>query len=265
MAIDPQLLQTAEAWIATGTYEQERDFLADHPQLLDPAADDALSEALLPVSQEAADRYWQLRLAAQADGAQAAYQPLLRTLLARTFASGAPDEQRALLASQRDDLLSPTATNTVASLASENDMAAGRAMALLQLAAAGDDDAVFDALPDPARLLELLREFADRPGPAPLAAAATVALTIASTAEQAAASVFYLAIAAAIAGNTGRAATLLAQARQGNPGQATVWIGWLAGIGQQHQAVLPLIAALTQPLTEPGAGDGSPDAAEASR
>ena len=69
---------------------------------------------------------------------------------------------------------------------------------------------------------------------------------------------FYLAVAAAITGDD-QTPALLAEARQLDPDQATAWITQLAGIGGQHPAVLPLIAALAAPPADPDGDDRTAD------
>ena len=83
LTVDPALLSSARAWVATDTYTAERDHLAAHPELLEAAADTAVAEALLAVPEDEAGRYTALRQAAQHDGADAAYRPLLLTILAQ--------------------------------------------------------------------------------------------------------------------------------------------------------------------------------------
>ena len=69
-----------------------------------------------------------LRQAAQQDGAEAAYRPLLLGILAREFAAADAARQRALLADRREDLLSDTVADTLTELADrEDDQADGRA------------------------------------------------------------------------------------------------------------------------------------------
>jgi hypothetical protein len=75
LTVKPSLLSTARAWIGTDTYSAERDYLSAHPELLDPAADLAVAEALLGVSEQEANRYNALRETAQRDGTEAAYRP----------------------------------------------------------------------------------------------------------------------------------------------------------------------------------------------
>jgi hypothetical protein len=254
LAVDAGLLAAAGEWIATETYTDERDFLASHPELLDPAADEAVSEALLPVSEADAERYTMLRQAARVEGAEAAYRPQLLTILARQFTRADLDTQRELLATRRDDLLSAKVRDTIGSLADGDAVEPLRARALLQLAALGEDELVLDALTGPARFPALLHDLARRPDLAALGPAVTAAWTAATVAEQAATALFYLAVTCACAGDTGNATAALTQARRLGPGQATAWIDRLAGIGQQHPAVLPLISALSRP---PGDGEES--------
>jgi hypothetical protein len=251
LAIDASLLEAARGWAASETYAEEHDFLANHPQLLDPEADDAVNEALLSVSEGAARQFTTMRQTARAEGTEAAYRPLLVTILARDFTDADPEKQRALLAARRDDLLSVTVREFIKSLAEEDTMEAYRAMALLDLAALAEHEPVLDALIEPARFPALLQELASRPDPAALGPAVEAALTAATTPEHAATALFYGAVRAARANDSDRAAEILTQARSLDPGQATAWIGVLASIGQQHTEVLPLITALTRPAKDP--------------
>jgi hypothetical protein len=265
LTVNADLLQAAKEWIATDTYTEERDFLASHPELLDSGADDALGEALLTVGNDAAQRYAALREAARAEGVEAAYRPLLLTILAHEFTQADPDTQAALLASRRDDLLSATVRGTINSLAEGDNVQAVCAQALLELAAFGEHEPVLDALKAPARFASLLHDLACRPDPAALGPAATVALTAATTEGQAGTGLFYLAVATAYKSSPDDAAEMLTQARRLDPSQATAWISELAAIGQHHPAVLPLITPLTQPI-EPADPEpsGPADGAEGS-
>jgi tetratricopeptide (TPR) repeat protein len=251
LTVPAGLLATARAWVATRTYDQERDFLARHPELLDPAADEAVAEALVPESAEAASRHETLRQAARINGVEAAYRPLLRTLLARQFTEADLDGQRSLLASRRDELLSATVRDAVDSLAQAGDQTAVRASVLLDLAAQGEDASAMDALADTTLFPALLHELACRPDSSALHAVVRVALTVPGTAEQVATVLFYFAVAASIAGNAEEAIEVLAKARQLGSGQEAAWITWLADIGRHHPPVLPLIPGLTSPLADP--------------
>ena len=159
LTVDPALLSSARAWVATDTYTAERDYLAAHPELLEAAADTAVAEALLAVPEDEAGRYTALRQAAQQDGVDAAYRPLLLTILAHEFADADPGRQRALLADRRDDLLTGTVADALNELAGQEDqqaVAAQRATALLNLARTGDAEPVFEALAEPGQFPRLL-------------------------------------------------------------------------------------------------------------
>jgi predicted RNase H-like HicB family nuclease len=265
LTVDTGLVATAEAWIGTETYEEEGAFLAGHPGLLDPSAEEAVSEALLSLGEEDARRYTALRQDAQKAGAEAAYRPLLLSVLASEFAAAGPAGQRTLLATRRDDLLDETVTETLDDLAGQEDTgaaAARRARALLDLARTGDAGLVLDALAEPARFPGLLQTLAARDDPAALAPAAVVAYTAAATDASAAAAIFYLAAGTAIAGDQDQARDLITQARDLDPDQATGWVNQLAGIGQHHPAVLLFIAALTAPpgpAANPSPGEAADD------
>ncbi len=254
LTVDRDLLGAAQAWTATATYKDELDYLAAHPELLDPAADTAVAEALLGEAEDEASRYAALRQAAHQDGADVAYRPLLLAILAREFAAADPAGQRVLLAECQDDLLTDIVAQILGKIAwqgGEFTVGARRAAALLDLARSGDADTLFDALADPEQFPGLMQAFAARHDPASLTAAATVALTAAAAPEEAAAALAYLAIGTAISGDQDQAAELLGQARQLDPAQVPAWINELAAVAQLHPAVLPLIPVLTAPAEPP--------------
>ena len=219
-----------------------------------------MNEALLSVSEGAARQLAMMRQTARTEGIEAAYRPLLLTILARDFTNADPEAQRALLATRRDDLLSAPVRDAIDSLAEDDAAEVHRARALLDLAALTEHETVLDALVDPARFPALLRELASRPDPAALGPAVEVALSVATTLEQTATALFYGAVSAARANDPDRADETLAQARRLDPGQAAAWIGVLADVGQHHPEVLPLIAALARPLND---SEESPRAAPA--
>src|SRR5262249_8565764 len=105
LTVDAELHAAAAGWIATATYEAQRDYPAAHPELLTAEADVAVAEALLQLPEDKAERYRQLREAARIHGVQAAYRPFLLTFLAAEFTQAGPTEQRTLLAERREDLL----------------------------------------------------------------------------------------------------------------------------------------------------------------
>ena len=93
------------------------------------------------LTEDAADRYTSLRQAAQRNGVDAAYRPILLTIVAHEFARANPDRQRALLTASREDLLTDIVADVLQELAaqkSELAAAARRAAALIDLAKSGD-------------------------------------------------------------------------------------------------------------------------------
>jgi tetratricopeptide (TPR) repeat protein len=254
LTVDSELLATAQAWVATGTYTAERDYLLAHPELLKATADIAVAEALLAFREDTVSHYVRLREAAQRNGVDAAYQPLLLTILAHEFARADTDRQRMLLASRRDDLLMDIVSHALDELARQNGesaAAAQRALALIGLARSGDVEMVFDVLAEPGKFPTLLHNLATRPNLASLAAAAVVAAAAATTAGETAIALFYLAISAVIRGDDDRAIDAIRQARQLHPDYVPMWINQCAEIGQHHPAVLQLIPALTAPADQP--------------
>ncbi|WP_203791203.1 hypothetical protein, partial [Paractinoplanes rishiriensis] len=250
LTLDMALLNVAHAWIDTPTYRDEHDFLKAHPELLTPAANSAITEAVLTVSEQTAERYLTLRDNARAHGTAAAYQPLLLAGLAAEFAAADPPTQAAMLAEHRDDLLTDTVRET---LAEQADNAADRADAILALAHIGAAEPALDALMHPEKFADLMATIAESPDWTTLDAVAFLARTSAETDEAAATADFYSAVAAACADDLDEAAQTLTQARQLAPDQTATWINQLARIGRRHPAALSLIAVLTTPDQPPGA------------
>jgi hypothetical protein len=243
--VDAGLLAAAREWVATGSYEQERDYLAGHPELLDTSADDAVGEVLAALTDDAAQRYASLREAARAHGVEAAYQPVMLALLTHAFATSDLARQRAMLAGQRADLLSMTVRD---GLTSRVDTPAGlRALALVDLAAQGEDQRVLTALDQPEEFRALLHSYACRAEVGPIDRAAELVLTRAVPRWQAAVVLLYLAVAAARAGDYEHATGLLGGARHLAPGEEDTWVGWLTEIGQHDDSVQPLLTQLKNP------------------
>jgi len=253
LAVDPSLLSSAQAWITTDSYTSERDYLTAHPELLEDAANTAVAEALLAVPKDEAARYTALRQAAQQYGVDAAYRPLLRTMLAYEFAGAAPDRQRTLLADRRDNLLTDTVADTLTELAQQEGQqaaAAQRAAALLDLARLGDTEPVFEALTNPGQFPLLLHTLAIQSDVGRVGPAAVVAYTAATTIAEAATALFYLAVAMSAADDQEQADALVGQARVADPAQVSAWVNELAEIGRHHPGVLQLIPALTAPADQ---------------
>jgi NAD(P)-dependent dehydrogenase (short-subunit alcohol dehydrogenase family) len=210
LTVDSALLSSARAWMAADTYAAERDYLAAHPELLEAAADTAVAEALLAVPEDEAGRYTALRQAAQHDGADAVYRPLLLTILAHEFAAAGPAGQSALLADRADDLVTSTVTDTLNELAGQEDQqaaAAQRATALLSLAQSRRRRAGLGGPGRTGPVPRLLHTLAIRTDAASAGPAALVAYTAALTPAEAATAVFYLAAAAAAEATTGKPVT----------------------------------------------------------
>jgi hypothetical protein len=206
LAVEPDLLAVATAWIDTPTCDDEHDHLTAHLELLDPHADTAIDEALLRVGENDADRYRQLRARARAEGVDAAYRPLFLRLLADRFSGASPAGQRELLTERRPDLLDDLVRHHLDSRAGTDETGAvTRAAAVLDIAAHDADGSIltatFDVLDHPSGFPELLDQAArDTESVATvLQPLATIALTAATTQPEAAVAVLYLAVAAAVA------------------------------------------------------------------
>ena len=254
--VDADLLAAAQGWITTATYSEERDYLSAHEELLASAADDAIAEALLAVEERAAERYRMLRVTAQAEGVEAAYRPLLLTILGHQFIGADLAGKRALLAERRDDLTSDIVAAMLEAQESDDTGRVAFDRALLQVAALGKDGPVLDAVEDPARFPDLLHELA-KENSGGLAAAAMVAYLKATTHAETAVASFYLAIAAALNDDEDTAREVIAEARQLDRSQSDGWITQLAELGQHQPAVLRLIAVIVAPSTSSPDSDSS--------
>jgi hypothetical protein len=253
LTVDPDLLQAARAWITTDTYEAERDYLTAHPELLASDADAAVTEALLDLDSEEAQRFEELRAAARTEGVEAAYRPLLLRVLAHEFIAADTGEQRQLLSQRRDDLLDDIVASELDRLAAADDqqvaVAAVAAGALVELARIDQHEPALAALESEAGFTPLLRDLARTPDSTPLAPTATLALVHASNATNAATARLYLAIAAATTDDLVVAGEQLDQAIASDPNQLPDWIAELAALGAQQPQVLALIPQLTTALT----------------
>ncbi|WP_410821031.1 tetratricopeptide repeat protein [Micromonospora sp. 050-3] len=254
LTLDPALLAVAQAWINTTSYQDERDYLATHPELLAPAVDTAVTEALLTVSDQEALRYLTLRRIARTDGVTAAYAPLLLSILAAEFAAADPLTQTTMLAEHNEELLTDGAREALAALAQRDTSGtADRADAILALAQIGAAEPALDALIHPEKFTDLMAAIAESPDPAALDATAFLARTSAQTDAAAATADFYTAVASALADDVDEATHVLTAARRLAPEQTAAWINRLAAIGRRHPAALHLISVLTIPDEQPGA------------
>jgi tetratricopeptide (TPR) repeat protein len=227
LLVDRELFQHATEWLATPTYQDEHQFLTEHPQLADDAADHAVEEALLDLPEPEAARYHQLRHAARHQGIDAAYRPLLLGVLAAEFRHASPVEQRQLLDTRRADLLDDHVRNPLAAQAAGEDATPQdvRAVAVLDLVASGATDQLLDevyaAIEQPIRFPEILHTAATTTMPAQqLETLAQVALTTATTNQDAATAFLYAAIASA---DPDQSRARLEQARQFDPDHRDEW------------------------------------------
>ncbi|WP_430500773.1 tetratricopeptide repeat protein [Micromonospora trifolii] len=254
LTLDPDLLVTAQQWISTADYQYERDFLAAHPELLAPAADSAVTDALLTVNDQAAQRYLTLRNIARTNGVATAYAPLLLTILAAEFAAADPLTQTTMLTEHNEELLTDSAREALAALAQRDTSGtADRADAVLALAQVGAAEPALNALIHPEKFTDLMAAIAESPDPTALDATAFLARTSAQTDVAAATADFYTAVASALADDVDEATDVLTTARRLAPEQTAAWINRLATIGRRHPAALNLISVLTIPDEQPGA------------
>jgi tetratricopeptide (TPR) repeat protein len=265
--LDLGLLSTVRGWLSTATYLEERDYLADHLELLDDTTDDAVDEALHILTDDEADRYRGLRGDAQTSGVDLAYRPTVLTSLAHEFVNASPADQQQLLITRKDDLLDPFVVNLVDGLVDEDETwASDRAAGLLSLTATHPPeflDDIFTALDNPSLLPGLLRQTAETGQADTLNDVAHCGMSVATTNADAAMCGLYLAVASALGGHQDEATHNLAQARNLDPDARDSWITLIAELGQP--AVLPLISTLVatssvvppDPTTQPPNPEGS--------
>ncbi|MGV9450897.1 tetratricopeptide repeat protein [Streptomyces sp. NPDC003635] len=253
LTLDPDRLAEAWAWIDTGSYEAERDYLAAHPQLLAPEADACVEDVLLGVvPQHEADRYRTLRRAAQVDGVDSAYGLLVSFVLSRRFAQSSVEAQRSLLAERRDELLDDVVLDR---LSDEEDVAYIRAEWLLRLARIDREGPAFDALEDPTHFTALLHDAVRQPDTVVVTATAVLAAISATEEALAAEAEFHLAIAAVISEGVEAATPLLDTACDLAPDKIPSWIDVLAEVTLHHPAARTLIPHLTARLRRPSRDD----------
>ena len=254
LVVDAVLVGLARDWIATPSYGAERDFLAAHPELLDASADTAVEEALLGVSEKAAQRFSSLRTIARASGIDAAYRALLVDELIAKFIEGSPERQRRMLTEHRDQLVGNGARSRVAAAAAQPGAEPKVAIADALITIAAHDatgevvDSVFAAIEQPALFAEVLHTIASRPDTAAtfLAPAARVALSVADSIETAGLAALYMAAAMAMTGKSDTAASMIRQLAETMPEHRSTWITLLARLGATQPAVLSLIPHLTE-------------------
>jgi hypothetical protein len=266
ISVDIELLDTARAWVQIphlgpngdfSALQAERDYLAAHPELLDDAADAAIEEALLPITEDEGDRYRAIRNAAQMANVEAAYQPLLVAALIQRFVVASDAEQCQMLNEHRSDLTSQTAAEQLAQTELPDEAAPRerKAHALLNLAALDDSDSIlndiFEALEQPQRFPAILRTIASGTHAATmLPLAAIIAQAACNIPEIIGFAYVYAAIAAAINDDTDSVAELSMRAVNTAPHQRDTWIIQVTEIAASTPAALVVIPALIRNQSE---------------
>jgi tetratricopeptide (TPR) repeat protein len=251
LTVDLELLALAEEWVRTPTFTAERDYLAEHPVLLQEAADIPVGEALLPLPPDEAERLRRLRQAAQQVGVTGAYQPLLLTILAWEFARADATQRRQLLEERGDELLDPLVHEALQAAPEEEWPIVAPALALLTVAMHAHEllPPVLDAIDAPDAFAALFEQSTTSEV---LYAVTIVALSAAVNEPQAATALFWQAIAQIEAGDRDAAVATLTAAFTTDPGQRDQWIALLAARGAQRPAVLALVPILVALNVENG-------------
>jgi tetratricopeptide (TPR) repeat protein len=252
LVVDLNLLEVAESWLSTETYTAERDWLSNHPELLDPDSDAAVEEALLNVDMTAADRYREMRDAAQASGVENAYRPTLTRALVATFVNADPGDKRTLLAERADELLSDDVAVLLAE-AENDDITVKVARCLIDLSRSDHHLPVLDAMELPVSFADVLADLATGADMSPLVNAAMIGALTTYDVGRAASARFYLAIAATRSGDVETATEFVEEATKFDAGQLTPWINEVARISAHHPDCLQLIPILTAVNSTQGA------------
>ncbi|WP_394613321.1 tetratricopeptide repeat protein [Lentzea sp. JNUCC 0626] len=253
LVVDPDMLSVASGWITTENYEDERDYLAAHPEILDDTFDLAMEEAVLAVPESEATRHTELRAAARSIGVMAAYRPVLVALLAQAFAFAETTERQRLLADRKPDLLDDLSLARLTMMAeqTEEDSRPAVALALLHLARAKPDDDLADvfAALDTGQFATLLHAAASELDVNIMRNLAFVALSSARTAADAAEAGFHLSLVAVIEEHNS-APLFLREAIKLAPEKRDAWIARIAELGATRPAVLALIPTLMEPNSD---------------
>jgi tetratricopeptide (TPR) repeat protein len=148
MTVSPDLELSALAWWNPATWQQSLEYLAGHPDLLDPATDIILEE-LRSLEQEPGqvDQHLRLRADAAVHGPERAYARIISELLLDDwFESGlGPD----FLTRHDTALLGPDVAEDVARRVAEGDTDAELAQAVLLLAGRGEERVAYRVYDEP--------------------------------------------------------------------------------------------------------------------
>jgi tetratricopeptide (TPR) repeat protein len=254
LTVDPALLETANGWVETVSYQAEADWLADHPALLDPAADIAVEEALLRVPTVVAERYRSTRAGAGADGVRAAYEPLIAADLAARFVVADTAERRSLLEQRGDELRGAAVGQALVELTGKEqyDRAITQAQSLIALSYGELLSDALSALDRSELMPDFLAEAAGR-DPASLQAAALLAMSVAQDDAESARGWLYIALAAEITGDTPGRDEAIGNVRALDLAHVSRWAGHLGLLAVRQ----PAAATLIEPLLNPPAGEES--------
>ena len=256
LTVDTALVERARQWVETGTWEDEGRFLLDNAELLDPSADVAVAEALLPLSDAERQRYEGLRERARVVGAEGAYRTFLGGVLARRFIGATNEERREVLANRWDDLIAPECVSEIEAIAYPDgpdgsvDPEAHTAVVLVLLADSSPDvaEATLEALDDVEEFDSLLQGLTGRGEAIPLGFVATLAWRSAQTRTQAATARFAMAVADGLQGDVDSARRYVLDARRWDDSVTATWINLLAGLIQEHPTMAGLVPELTAAL-----------------
>jgi lipopolysaccharide biosynthesis regulator YciM len=259
LSIDADLLEAAVGWVGTPTYGQEAAWLAEHPELLDPASDAAVDEALLGIDDEEADRLRNLRAEARTDGITNAYQPILDAGLLRRFFDADLAEQVDLLDTAGDQLRRPIFRQNLSHFVANDDQGlaevAIRAYSLIQLSESDSHRTAVEALQDPDEFGQLLRAVADDGESELLDALATLLMAEATDARQYALALFYQAAGRLLADVPREQLRPLMRSLRSLDQDVSRYINLAAAIGAKQPAALGIIPMLTEPLPEADDGE----------
>jgi tetratricopeptide (TPR) repeat protein len=211
LLLDDAVMHVCQAWLATPTWRDSRDFVADNANVLfSDAARAALHEiGLLIGDDRQTNRHLELLDRCTTDEADTAYAPLL---IAETTSEWLKiddvEQSRQFLESNADQLLTP---NAIAEVGRRNDPVRH---AVLTLAAAGDTDLAFRLLLCPDDIAEALEQARRTNAGEKLAAIAQIARAYADTDEQSASAALHLAIALAIASHEDESIEIIKRMRR---------------------------------------------------
>lgn len=164
---------------------------------------------------------------------------------------------RSMLLEHREELLGNDVEEALRSLLADNpeDPQLIARRALLDLARAGREDVVFQAIEDPARTSALLLDLARAGDIDALDATATIIFVVQETDPEKALLYFYKAIVLALRNQPDKAFDAVAKARRLDPTQVPTWLALLIELAaKQPDELIRLSQALIAPLPPEATG-----------